>query len=123
VTDGILLVDGGGDPFTNTTGAYIVRVNYQQPVQAISFATGGGGGASYTPDEIAQAVLDTANGVETGLTVRESMRLIAAALAGELSGAATTTVTIKNAIAGDVDRIVATVDEDGNRTSIVTDLD
>lgn len=47
VTDGILLVSGGGDPFINTSGAYIVRINYQQPVQAISFSsTGGGGGAS-----------------------------------------------------------------------------
>lgn len=43
VGDGVLLVNGGGDPFNNTTGAYVVRINYQQPVQAISFATGGGG--------------------------------------------------------------------------------
>lgn len=43
VTDGILLVDGGGDPFINTTGSFIVRVNYQQPVQAISFSSTGGG--------------------------------------------------------------------------------
>jgi hypothetical protein len=43
VTDGVLLVDGGGDPFVNTTGSYVVRVNYQQPVQAISFSAGGSG--------------------------------------------------------------------------------
>ena len=42
VKDGILLVSGGGDPFINTTGNFVVRVNYQQPVQAISFSTGGG---------------------------------------------------------------------------------
>lgn len=42
VTSGILLVDGGGDPFIDTTGAYTVRINYQQPVQAITVATGGG---------------------------------------------------------------------------------
>jgi hypothetical protein len=47
VGDGILLVDGGGDPFLNTIGDYTVRINYQQPVQAISFSsTGGSGGAS-----------------------------------------------------------------------------
>lgn len=45
VTDGILLVDGGGDPFVNPTGAFTVRINYQQPVQAISFDSGGGGGS------------------------------------------------------------------------------
>lgn len=50
VTNGILLVDGGGDPFNNTTGAYTVRINFQQPVQAIGVATGGGGGS--TPAEI-----------------------------------------------------------------------
>jgi hypothetical protein len=43
VSDGILLVNGGGDPFNNTTGAYTVRINYQQPVQAITVSTGGGG--------------------------------------------------------------------------------
>jgi hypothetical protein len=40
INDGILLVNGGGDPFINTIGAYTVRINYQQPVQAISFSTG-----------------------------------------------------------------------------------
>lgn len=44
VQDGVLVVDGGGDPFVNTTGSYVVRINYQQPVQAISFSTAGGGG-------------------------------------------------------------------------------
>jgi hypothetical protein len=46
INDGILLVNGGGDPFNETAGAYVVRINYQQPVQAISFSTGGGGGAT-----------------------------------------------------------------------------
>jgi hypothetical protein len=32
---------GGGDPFIDTNGNYVVRVNYQQPVQAITVATGG----------------------------------------------------------------------------------
>jgi len=54
VTDGILLVSGGGDPFINTSGSFIVRINYQQPVQAISFSTGGGSGP--TASEIADAV-------------------------------------------------------------------
>ena len=46
INDGILLVNGGGDPFLNTTGAYTVRINYQQPVQAISFTVGGGSSTS-----------------------------------------------------------------------------
>jgi len=44
VTTGIVLVSGGGDPFVDTAGAYTVRINYQQPVQAITVSTGGGGG-------------------------------------------------------------------------------
>lgn len=41
VTQGILLVDGGGDPFVNTTGSFVVRINYEQPVQAIAVSTSG----------------------------------------------------------------------------------
>jgi len=44
VSDGVIVVDGGGDPFINTTGSYIIRINYSQPVQAITVATGGGSG-------------------------------------------------------------------------------
>ena len=57
IKDGILLVDGGGDPFNSTTGAYTVRINYQQPVQAISFATGGTSSAP-TIEEIRQEIDD-----------------------------------------------------------------
>lgn len=53
VNDGILLVNGGGDPFLNTTGAYTVRIKYQQPVQAISFSSGGGSGG-LTTDQATQ---------------------------------------------------------------------
>ncbi len=49
-----------------------------------------------------------------------SLDLFLAALAGPLSGAATTTVTIENP-AGSKNRIVATVDSDGNRTAITYD--
>lgn len=52
VIDGILLVDGGGDPFKNTNGSYVVRINYQQPVQAIGYSTSGGGSGGATVDEI-----------------------------------------------------------------------
>lgn len=44
VNDGILAVAGGGDPFVNTIGNYVVRINYQQPIQAITVSTSGSGG-------------------------------------------------------------------------------
>lgn len=60
VNDGVLLVDGGGDPFINTTGSFNVRINYQQPVQAISFSSEGGGGGGPSASTIADAVWDEA---------------------------------------------------------------
>jgi hypothetical protein len=77
--------------------------------------------ADLTAGAIADEILD-AQMVETGLSVRETLRLCAAALAGKISGAAGTTITIRNAVADDADRIVATVDADGNRTGITYDL-
>jgi hypothetical protein len=66
------------------------------------------------------AILDRANGVETGYTLRQALRLMAAALLGELSGAATTTITIRDM--GDTKtRITATVDADGNRSALTLD--
>jgi hypothetical protein len=61
--------------------------------------------------------------VETGLTMRKALRLIAAATAGKVSGASGSTVTIKNAVADTRERIVATVDANGNRIAISYDLE
>ena len=58
--------------------------------------------------------------IETGYTALQSTRLMLSALAGKLSGAATTTVTIRNA-ADSKNRIVATVDSDGNRSAVTHD--
>ena len=73
-----------------------------------------------SPQSLAAAVW--ANIIESGLTAEEAMRLIAAATAGKVSGGGTATNTIRNAVADSKDRIVATVDVDGNRTAITYDL-
>ena len=67
------------------------------------------------------AIFDRTDGVETGYTLRQAMRLIAAAAAGELAGAATTTITLRN-ISDTKVRITATVDSDGNRSAVVHDV-
>lgn len=73
-----------------------------------------------TAAQNAAALLDLSNGVETSITPRQALRLILAASAGKLSGAATTTITIRNV--GDTkNRITATVDSDGNRSAVTTD--
>ena len=55
VTNGTLVVSGGGDPFVSTLGDYTVRVVYRQPVQAIGYSTSGTSGPS--AESIAAAVL------------------------------------------------------------------
>ena len=77
--------------------------------------------ATDAANEVADALLDRANGVETSVTPRGALRLVLAALAGKLSGAATSTVTIRN-VGDSKNRITATVDSDGNRSAVTTDV-
>jgi len=74
-----------------------------------------------TAAQNAAGLLDLAAGVETGLTLRQALRLLVAAEAGKLSGAATTTIVIRN-YGDSKNRITGTVDSDGNRTAISYDL-
>lgn len=75
-----------------------------------------------TPQNIAEELLDIQL-VESGLTIREALKLIAAATAGKVSGAPGGPIVIRSAVADDADRIIAVVDNDGNRSSITYDLD
>ncbi len=59
--------------------------------------------------------------VEGSFTALGFIRLCAAALGGKLSGAATTTVTIRDP-SDAKNRVVATVDSSGNRSSVTLDL-
>lgn len=58
--------------------------------------------------------------IEGNYTAAELLRIIAAALAGELAGAGTATITITGVDAA-TDRIVASVDLSGNRTAVTLD--
>jgi len=70
--------------------------------------------------EAVDEIMDRTAGVETGMTLRQAQRLILAALAGKLSGAATTSIAIRDT--NDTkNRISATVDTDGNRTAVTLD--
>lgn len=69
-------------------------------------------------DGISDAVLDEV--VEGSYTLRQLTRLMAAALLGELSGAGTTTIVIRDA-SDTKTRITATVDDDGNRSALTLD--
>lgn len=67
-------------------------------------------------------IWDDANGVETGITPRQALRALCSAVAGVLSGAATTTITTKAIDNSGTTRIVATVDADGNRSALTLTL-
>lgn len=74
-----------------------------------------------SPQTLAAALLDNED-VESNLSVREALRLLTAVLGGKVSGGGTATITIRD-VNDSKDRIVATVTNDGNRTSVVYDLD
>lgn len=76
--------------------------------------------ASAGAQKIADEVLDRTDSIETGLTVRGALRVALAALAGKVSGAATTAVLVRNT-ADTKTRISATVDGDGNRSAVTID--
>ena len=73
-----------------------------------------------TQQAIADALLDRADAIETGWTLRQVLRILAAAIAGEISGADSTTMTIRD-IADSKTRITATVDSSGNRSALTLD--
>lgn len=72
-----------------------------------------------TAAENAAAVMGST--VEGTFDLTESARLWNAALAGKASGLASTTATFRD-LADSKDRIVATVDADGNRTAVTRDV-
>lgn len=61
-----------------------------------------------------------AGGNVDGFTIEQTFKLVLAAVAGKISGAATTTV-VARAASDSKPRITATVDVDGNRTAITLD--
>jgi hypothetical protein len=126
-----------GDLASTIAGLATVTMNADQGVQiscsmagtsTVTFPLDGIGNLSMTinigfqpsAEEISSNLLD-AELVENGLNVRNALRLIAAAVAGKLSGAPGATITIRNAVADTKDRISASVDANGNRTAITYD--
>lgn len=133
-TVGPLIVHGAAATIDNVDIAYnVVAASVDANVVSIaasaitaaSIATGAIDADALATDavsEIADGLLDRSDAIEVGATPRQALRLVTAATAGKLSGAATTTNTIRNAVADSKNRIVATVDSDGNRTAITYDV-
>jgi hypothetical protein len=99
VTAGVLLVEGGGDPFVNTSGNFVVRVSYSQPVQAITVSTGGGSAPS--SETIAAAVR-----AELGA---ELLRIVELAKIHGLVSGSNLVVTETTRTAGSISQTIAEV--------------
>lgn len=73
-----------------------------------------------TANENADGLLDRSSGVESGLTPRQALRLMASVLFSKASGLGTSTAVFRN-FGDSKDRVTATVDANGNRSAITTD--
>lgn len=69
---------------------------------------------------VADAILDRTNGVETGLTLRQALRLVCSVLFGKASGAPAGPLSFRNY--GDTkNRVTMTTDVYGNRSTVTRD--
>lgn len=94
-------------------GSVVFQISPAGAIKAIS---------AINPEETETNVTIWKEILEGALTAKGIMRLLAAGDAGEVSGAETSTVTIKSADAVGKTRLTATVDADGNRSSITKDV-
>ena len=112
------------------TGVYRIKWTGLSPALAVSdndnrvtvevngTITGAAWSSYHVPVKIVRRTL--ADGDIDGYNLEQAMKICLSALAGKISGAGTGTVTIRSAD-DTVNRIVASVDDDGNRTSITLD--
>lgn len=115
VSPGYFTLTGFAHPWLAEPAASAVLAGTQYGAMGTEFTgtlSGGGGGPAPTADENANALLDLADGVEAGWTVRQLLRLLAAVIAGNSDG--------KGANFRDPAdtkyRIQSTLDSGGNRT-------
>jgi hypothetical protein len=101
-TAGSIFIFGQGSVLNESTGVYINTDGLVDP-------------ADLTASNLAGSVL--AAGDVDGYSLEEAAKIIVAALAGKLSGADGTTISIRD-LNDTVDRVVATVDASGNRTGV-----
>jgi len=102
--------------WTGLSPALTVADNDNRVTVEINGSIGGVAWSSYhVPIKILRRTL--ADGDIDGYNLEETLKLCLSALAGKVSGAGTTSITIRSAD-DSADRIVATVDTDGNRSSI-----
>ena len=70
VTNGVLEVEGGGEPFNDPVGCYVVRINRQTPGIAIGYSTTSGR-SGLSAESIAAAVLAALNAATIPVDVQK----------------------------------------------------
>ena len=80
-----------------------------------------GSGLSVQQAEQLGEVYDLLSVIEAGYSHKDIMRILGSVLAGKVSGAGTGTETFKG-VNGLTDRVVSSVDVDGNRASVTLDV-
>ena len=113
---GNIITDEGDGAIVENPGDFHHQAVLVVTANSLTVGEDGGGGSGLTAAEI----WDLTDGIEATMTPREALRLIVAASAGKLSGADGTQVSIRD-VNDSKDRIVATVDEHGNRIAVTTD--
>ena len=117
---------GAVDSVTNSVGSVVgltvanLDVAVSSRLATAGYTAPDNAGIAAIPDAATNAAAVLASAVDGIITLAESIRLQNAVLAGKVSGAGTGTETFRD-LADTKDRIVATLDTDGNRTAITRD--
>lgn len=109
------------DVFADAALAQIVSYD-PQDANALGLARIDAAVTTASPANMITALLDTADTIETGVTLRNAMRALLAVLAGHTTGAGTGTEVFRNAVVNNKARVTTTM-TGANRTSITYDLD
>ncbi len=110
----VFLIGLAGDTTTPDTVVDWDEINAAQTGDAMALTSG-------ERNSTADALLDRASAIDTSITLRQALRVVLAATGGKVSGAATTTITFRDT-ADSKNRIIATVDADGNRSAVTLDV-
>ena len=100
---------------TTSLTSYNTSTLTQAQAQAASASALSAYGAStLTSAQVETAVMDTADGVETGLTMRQAMRVTAAMISGVRTGVGTTTEVYRSAVSNSTARVTFTFPSTSN---------
>jgi hypothetical protein len=122
---GTIITDDGQEGFacfdrTPLSPTTVVDINYNPPqVEVITVSTGSGLDAAQ--DAKLTEVYSQLNNIEGVYSHQEVMRILLAAMAGKVVGADGSTIRFRD-LADSLDRIIANVDGNGNRTGISLDV-